>query len=145
MSTIRAAVDLKQTFDQIAAAEKAGNLSAEEKKKLEEAAAEKACITSSMSFSSFLLSINNIVIGYPNTFQGNTTSLWRLPSLTCYVQGTKLEIESVLREVCDRVLSPDPQPRRQSNEPYPVSPASVSLEKLHFRAFALQIMGEVRI
>lgn len=41
VSTIRAAVDLKQTFDQMAAAEKAGSLTPEEKRRLEEAAAEK--------------------------------------------------------------------------------------------------------
>ena len=41
MSTIKAAVELKQTFDQIAAAEKSGSLSPDEKRKLEESAAEK--------------------------------------------------------------------------------------------------------
>ena len=41
MSTLRAAIELKSVFDQIQAAEKAGNLSPEEKKKLEEQAAEK--------------------------------------------------------------------------------------------------------
>ncbi|KIJ47798.1 hypothetical protein M422DRAFT_163506 [Sphaerobolus stellatus SS14] len=89
VSTIRAAVDLKQTFDQIAAAEKAGNMSPEEKRKLEEAAAEKG--------------------------------------LQALFKGAKLEIESVLREVCERVLSPESAPPRRS---------------LHLRAFALQIMGE---
>lgn len=41
MSTLRSAIELKSVFDQIAAAEKAGNLTPEEKKKLEEQAAEK--------------------------------------------------------------------------------------------------------
>lgn len=41
VSTIRAAVDLKATFDQMAAAEKAGNLTPEQRLKLEEAATEK--------------------------------------------------------------------------------------------------------
>jgi hypothetical protein len=41
VSTIKAAVELKQTFDQMAAAEKLGSLSPDEKRKLEEAAAEK--------------------------------------------------------------------------------------------------------
>lgn len=41
MSTLRSAIELKSVFDQIQAAEKAGNLSPEEKKKLEEQAAEK--------------------------------------------------------------------------------------------------------
>jgi hypothetical protein len=41
VSTLRSAIELKSVFDQIQAAEKAGNLSPEEKKKLEEQAAEK--------------------------------------------------------------------------------------------------------
>ena len=41
VSTLRAAIELKAVFDQIQAAEKAGNLSPEEKKRLEEQAAEK--------------------------------------------------------------------------------------------------------
>lgn len=41
VSTVRAALELKSVFDQIQAAEKAGNLSPEEKTKLEEQAAEK--------------------------------------------------------------------------------------------------------
>lgn len=41
VSTLRAAIELKSVFDQIQAAEKAGNLSPDEKKKLEEQAAEK--------------------------------------------------------------------------------------------------------
>jgi hypothetical protein len=41
VSTLRSAIELKAVFDQIQAAEKAGNLSPEEKKKLEEQAAEK--------------------------------------------------------------------------------------------------------
>jgi hypothetical protein len=41
VSTLRSAIELKTVFDQIQAAEKAGNLSPEEKKKLEEQAAEK--------------------------------------------------------------------------------------------------------
>jgi len=41
VSTLRAAIELKSVFDQIQAAEKAGNLTPEEKKRLEEQAAEK--------------------------------------------------------------------------------------------------------
>jgi len=87
VSTVRSALELKQVFDQIAEAEKAG-VSAEEKKKLEEQAAEKG--------------------------------------LRALFKGAKLEIESVLRETCDRVLS-DP---------------SLQSSKLHLRAEALQILGE---
>jgi hypothetical protein len=41
VSTLRAAIELKAVFDQIQAAEKNGNLGPEERKKLEERAAEK--------------------------------------------------------------------------------------------------------
>lgn len=41
VSTLRSAIELKAVFDQIQAAEKAGNLSPEDKKRLEEQAAEK--------------------------------------------------------------------------------------------------------
>ncbi|KAG8703853.1 hypothetical protein FRC08_002590, partial [Ceratobasidium sp. 394] len=87
VSTVRSALELKQVFDQIAEAEKAG-VSAEEKKKLEEQAAEKG--------------------------------------LRALFKGAKLEIESVLRETCDRVLS-DP---------------NLHSSKLYLRAQALQILGE---
>jgi len=70
-------------FDQIQAAEKAGKLTGEEKKRLEEQAAEKG--------------------------------------LEALFKGTKLEVESILREVCDRVLVSD------------------------MRAVALQILGEAYV
>lgn len=88
VSTLRSAIELKAVFDQIQTAEKAGNLSPEEKKKLEEQAAEKG--------------------------------------LQALFKGAKLEIESVLRETCDKVLE-DP---------------TVSRDKAHLRAVALQILGE---
>ncbi|KAF9458099.1 X-domain of DnaJ-containing-domain-containing protein [Collybia nuda] len=91
VSTLRSAIELKSVFDQIQAAERAGNLSPEEKKKLEEQAAEKG-----------------------------------LQALFKALEGTKLEVESVLRETCERVLA-DP---------------SISREKSHLRAVALQILGE---
>ncbi|KAF5375455.1 hypothetical protein D9757_009968 [Collybiopsis confluens] len=88
VSTLRAAIELKAVFDQIQAAEKAGNLPPEERKKLEEQAAEKG--------------------------------------LQALFKGAKLEIDSILREVCDRVLE-DP---------------NVSKEKAVLRAVALQMLGE---
>jgi len=88
VSTLRSAIELKAVFDQIHAAEKAGNLSPEEKRKLEEQAAEKG--------------------------------------LQALFKGAKLEIESVLRETCDRILE-DP---------------SIPSEKAHLRAVALQMLGE---
>ncbi|EIN04114.1 DnaJ-domain-containing protein [Punctularia strigosozonata HHB-11173 SS5] len=88
VSTLRSAIELKGVFDQIQAAEKAGNLSPEERRKLEEQAAEKG--------------------------------------LQALFKGAKLEIESILRETCERVLDD------QSVPPW----------KRQLRAVALQIMGE---
>ncbi|KAI0804553.1 DnaJ-domain-containing protein [Irpex lacteus] len=88
VSTLRSAMELKNVFEQIQAAEAAGNLSPEEKKRLEEQAAEKG--------------------------------------LQALFKGTKLEIESILREVCDRVLE-DP---------------TITRYKAQLRAVALQILGE---
>ncbi|KAI0654329.1 DnaJ-domain-containing protein [Cubamyces menziesii] len=88
VSTLRAAMELKNVFEQIQAAEKAGNLTPEEKQKLEEQAAEKGVQT--------------------------------------LFKGAKLEIESVLRETCDRLLE-DP---------------SVPRAKAQLRAVALQILGD---
>ncbi|RDX50780.1 DnaJ-domain-containing protein [Lentinus brumalis] len=88
VSTLRAAMELKNVFEQIQAAEKAGNLSPEEKRRLEEQAAEKG--------------------------------------LQALFKGTKLEIESVLRETCDRILE-DP---------------SIPRQRAQLRAVALQILGE---
>jgi hypothetical protein len=45
VSTVRAAIELKAVFDQIQAAEKNGNLTEAERKKLEEQAAEKGLST----------------------------------------------------------------------------------------------------
>ncbi|TCD67705.1 hypothetical protein EIP91_012001 [Steccherinum ochraceum] len=88
VSTLRSAIELKNVFEQIQAAERAGNLSPEERRRLEEQAAEKG--------------------------------------LQALFKGTKLEIESVLRETCDRVLEDPAIPR----------------DKSLLRAVALQILGE---
>ncbi|KAI8976284.1 DnaJ-domain-containing protein [Trametes punicea] len=88
VSTLRAAMELKKVFEQIQAAEQAGNMSPEEKQRLEEQAAEKGIQT--------------------------------------LFKGAKLEIESVLRETCDRILE-DP---------------SIPRAKAQLRAIALQILGE---
>ncbi|KAF8633783.1 hypothetical protein AX15_001256 [Amanita polypyramis BW_CC] len=88
VSTLRSAIELKSVFDQLQAAEKAGTLSPQERKKLEEQATEKG--------------------------------------LQALFKGTKLEVESVLREVCDRVLGI----------------GSEGVEKAVMRAIALQIIGE---
>ncbi|KAI0247329.1 DnaJ-domain-containing protein [Lactifluus subvellereus] len=87
VSTLRSAIELKAVFDQIQQAEQSGTLSPEEKKRLEEQAAEKG--------------------------------------LHALFKGAKLEIDSVLRETCDRVL----------NDP------TISRDKAVLRAAALQILG----
>jgi len=88
VSTLRSAMELKGVFEQIQAAETAGNLTPEQKKRLEEQAAEKG--------------------------------------LQALFKGTKLEVESVLRETCDRVLED----------------SSVTRSKAQLRAVALQILGD---
>ncbi|KAJ6510449.1 X-domain of DnaJ-containing-domain-containing protein [Mycena sanguinolenta] len=88
VSTLRSAIELKSVFDQIQAAERAGNMSPEDRKKLEEQAAEKG--------------------------------------LQALFKGAKLEIESVLRETCERVLE-DP---------------TITRDKANLRAVAMQILGE---
>jgi len=88
VSTLRSAIELKSVFDQIQQAEQSGTLSAEEKKRLEEQAAEKG--------------------------------------LQALFKGTKLEIDSVLRETCDRVL----------NDP------TISRNTAILRAAALQTLGD---
>ena len=98
-------------FDQIQAAEKAGNLSPEEKKKLEEQAAEKG-----------LQALFKVSLLQPFLFYLFISYLYHILLL----QGTKLEIESVLRETCDRVLED----------------AGITREKAQLRAMALQILGE---
>ncbi|KAH9160694.1 DnaJ-domain-containing protein [Lactarius sanguifluus] len=92
VSTLRSAIELKAVFDQIQQAEQSGTLSPEEKKRLEEQAAEKG--------------------------------------LQALFKGAKLEIDSVIRETCDRVLND----------------SSISRDKAVLRAVALQILGSaVRI
>ncbi|KAJ7578995.1 DnaJ-domain-containing protein [Mycena floridula] len=93
VSTLRAALDLKATFEALQAAETAGNLSPEERKRLEEQAAEKG--------------------------------------LEALFKGTKLEIQSILRETCDIVLS----------TPSATNPTAAA-HQAHMRAIALNIMGE---
>jgi len=105
VSTVRSAMELKAVFDQIQAAERDGNLSPEEKRKLEEQAAEK---------------------GLQALFKASHTHPPPSTPLTKTPQGAKLEIESVLRETCDKVLE-DP---------------SIVPAKANLRAVALQILGE---
>lgn len=88
VGTVRAALEVKAVFEQIAAAEK-GGVTPEQRKKLEEQAAEKG--------------------------------------MQALFKGAKLEIESVLRETCDRVLNPE---------------SGIPQNKLVLRATALEILGE---
>lgn len=87
VSTVRSALELKRVFDELAAAEKAG-ISPEEKRRLEEQAAEKG--------------------------------------LQALFKGAKLEIDSVLRETCDRILADERIPK----------------DKLIARATALGMLGD---
>lgn len=121
VSTLRTALELKSIFDQLQAAEAAGSsLSPEERKRLEESAAEKG--------------------------------------LQALFKGAKLEIEGVLRDVCDRVLSGDNPPPSSSLPSSPSSPGfgnSASMQqvqrrggsgadprRLALKAKALLILGE---
>jgi len=88
VATVRAALEVKQVFEQLAQAEKSG-VTPEQRKKLEEQAAEKG--------------------------------------MQALFKGAKLEIESVLRETCDRVLNPE---------------SGLPQYKLALRATALEILGE---
>lgn len=110
VSTLRSAIELKSVFDQIQAAEKAGNLSAEEKKRLEEQAAEKGLQALFKVCQSFRSRSSPNIVQRP-------------------LQGTKLEVESVLRETCDRVLEDTTIPRGKAT----------------LRAVALQILGEAYV
>ncbi|KAG9045333.1 hypothetical protein FS837_006496 [Tulasnella sp. UAMH 9824] len=87
VSTVRSALELKRVFDELAAAEKTG-ISPEEKRRLEEQAAEKG--------------------------------------LQALFKGAKLEIDSVLRETCDRILGDERVPK----------------DKLIARATALGMLGD---
>jgi len=87
VSTVRAAMELKNIFEQIEQSEKKG-LTEADKKRLEEQAAEKA--------------------------------------LQALFKGARLEIQSILRETCDRVLGSPDLPR----------------EKRQLRSVALGILGE---
>jgi hypothetical protein len=107
VSTLRSAIELKAVFDQIQAAEKAGNMTPEEKKKLEEQAAEKG-----------LQALFKV--------RSPSRSIQDVSKPIFCDQGTKLEVESVLRETCERVLT-DP---------------SITRDKAQLRAVALQILGE---
>lgn len=69
VSTLRSAIELKSVFDQIQAAERAGNLSPEEKKKLEETAAEKGL---QALFKVGSLPSNHLVV-MPMFFSGSET------------------------------------------------------------------------
>jgi len=108
VSTLRAAIELKSVFDQIQAAEKAGNLRPEERQKLEEQAAEKG-----------IQALFKVATAYSHRSH-------LLMTFAIYQQGTKLEIESVLRDVCDIVLTDTTIPR----------------DKAQLRAVALQMLGE---
>jgi len=64
--TLRVAIKLKAVFDQIQAAEKAGNLSPEEKKRLEEQAAEKGIqALFKVKCSTWAVHLSNPIFSFP--------------------------------------------------------------------------------
>ncbi|RKP27962.1 X-domain of DnaJ-containing-domain-containing protein, partial [Syncephalis pseudoplumigaleata] len=89
VSTIRSALDLQRSFQQLQQADETGNLEADERAKLEEAAARQGLY-----------------------------AMWK---------GSKLEVQSVLREVCDRVLHDEAASKDTRNK----------------RALALKELGDV--
>ncbi|KAI9224140.1 X-domain of DnaJ-containing-domain-containing protein [Blastocladiella britannica] len=89
VSTFKSAIDLQKSFTKLSEADKNGELTPEERTKLEEDAATRGL-----------------------------QALWK---------GSKLEVQSVLREVCDRVLSDK----------------ALSKEQAKNRAIALKIVGQV--
>ncbi|GEM06559.1 chaperone regulator [Rhodotorula toruloides] len=95
VSTVRSAYALKDVYEEIQKAEQSGTLSEEEKRKLEDKAAQMG--------------------------------------LHALFKGAKLEVESIIREVCDRLLT-----TLAPEEAQTVSPAL-----LRKRAVALGILGEV--
>ncbi|BGP64042.1 hypothetical protein NBRC10512_003293 [Rhodotorula toruloides] len=95
VSTVRSAYALKDVYEEIQKAEQSGTLSEEEKRKLEDKAAQMG--------------------------------------LHALFKGAKLEVESIIREVCDRLLT-----TLAPEEAKTVSPAL-----LRKRAVALGILGEV--
>jgi hypothetical protein len=107
-------------FEQIAAAEKSG-MSDEDKKKLEEQAAEK------------VHSVHSSDSGVSDNFM--------CQGLQALFKGLKLEIDSVIRETCDRVLT-SPPPSTSSKPINQGTSRTVSPNKLALRAIALQMLGE---
>ncbi|KIL59287.1 hypothetical protein M378DRAFT_180881 [Amanita muscaria Koide BX008] len=107
VSTLKSAIELKNVFDQIQAKEREGKLTEEEKRKLEEQAAEKG--------------------------------------LQALFKGTKLEVEAVLREVCDRVLygtSSGGTAAGSSSNGAGWEQNERDKDKAVMRAVALQVLGE---
>lgn len=89
VSTIRSAIDLQRSFQQLQQADESGSMEAAERARLEEEAARQGL-----------------------------HAMWK---------GSKLEVQGVLREVCDHVLTD----------------STVSKEKRKRRAMALKVLGDV--
>ena len=86
MSTVRSAIELKQVFDKLQQAESAG-LSAEQMRKLEEQAAEQ---------------------GMRTLWKVRLATGWEIGLME---KGAKLEVEAVVREACEQVLTEPGVPR----------------------------------
>ena len=122
-------------------------MSVEERKKLEDKAAQ--MVSSNLSSLDLKLETDDLSVfafssGPTRSIQGTYPSLAFLYPLVLTspllsLQGAKLEVESVIREVCDRVLSPSGVEDTLSGTPS----TKVSLASLRKRAVALGILGDV--
>ena len=122
-------------------------MSVEERKKLEDKAAQ--MVSSNLSSLDLKLETDDLSVfaftsGLTRSIQGTYPSLAFLYPLVLTspllsLQGAKLEVESVIREVCDRVLSPSGVEDTLSGTPS----TKVSLASLRKRAVALGILGDV--
>ncbi|KAG5460322.1 MAG: X-domain of DnaJ-containing-domain-containing protein, partial [Olpidium bornovanus] len=145
VSTLRSAIDLRQSFSQLQEAQKNGTLDAAGQARLEEMAAQKVGIlrfqplfwsSRVLAFSFFfrliiLLSSILTVLHHPLLLPARPALLF-LPfgeqGLSAIWQTSKLDVESVLRDVCDKVLGDPDAPN----------------DLLRRRAEGLKIIGKVR-
>lgn len=109
VGTLRSALDLQSSYTELQKAEEKGDLTEEQRIKLETEAATK---------------VKYMHILYRYKKRG---VLMNIQGLHAIWRGSKLEVESVLREVCDRILTDQ----------------SVSRETLKNRAVGLKIVGMI--
>ena len=94
VSTLRSAIELKAVFDQIQQAEQSGNLSAEEKKRLEEQAAEKGLQA--------LFKVRLCPLPCPSPVHRDVGRLTRERRISGYEAGDRLGVARDLRPGAER-------------------------------------------